>query len=58
MDDREALEKAKQELAKCIYYSECGANAGIQSINSRKAEWLATVIHLAERGLETGARRA
>ena len=46
-----ALRKAKDELDSAIYLSECGINAGIRAIFFKKAEWLATLIYLAEKAL-------
>ena len=49
---RQSLEKAKEELSKASYLSECGSNAGIRKMNSNKIEWLRWVVCLAETGLE------
>jgi hypothetical protein len=50
---KQALEKAKEELSKASYLSECGSNAGIRKVNSNKIDWLRWVVCLAETGLET-----
>ena len=52
MREREALEKAKEELALANWLSECGANAGIRRMWSNKTYWLSWVVYLAERELE------
>ena len=36
LTDKEALEKAKTELTRSIYLSECGRNAGIRKMYSDK----------------------
>lgn len=45
---RSALEKAKAEFHLAIYLGECGSNAGIRKIWSERADWLASLIYLAE----------
>ena len=52
MIEREALEKAKKELALATWLSECGANAGIRRMWTNKLSWLSWVVYLAERELE------
>lgn len=49
---KQSLKKAKEELSKASYLSECGSNAGIRKMNSNKIEWLRWVVCLAETGLE------
>jgi hypothetical protein len=48
-----ALDKAKEELDKASYLSECGSNPGLRQMNSNKAEWLHWVVYLAQRGLKS-----
>lgn len=50
---QEAIDKARVELSKAIYLSECGSNAGIRKINENKTAWLSWVVYLADRGIET-----
>ena len=52
MTDSEAIEKARKEYSKASYLEECGENAGIRAIYSKKAEWLCRVIYLAEQAKE------
>lgn len=52
MTDEEAIKKARQECSKASYLEECGENAGIRAIYSKKAEWLSRVIYLAEHAKE------
>lgn len=55
LTDKEALEKAKEELSRAIYLFECSRSAGIRAINEDKAEWLSVLIYLAEREMKGGA---
>ena len=48
-----ALDKAKEELDRASYLSECGSNPGLRQMNSNKAEWLHWVVYLAQYGLKT-----
>ena len=52
LSDKEALEKANNELRNAIWLSECGKNAGIREMNENKCDWLSIVIYLAEQGYE------
>lgn len=54
MTVKEAMEKAKNELSRAIYLSECSRSAGIRAINEDKAKWLCVLIRLAEWKLEEG----
>lgn len=47
-----AFDKAKEELDKASYLSECGSNPGLRQMNSNKAEWLHWIIYLAQHGLK------
>ena len=43
-----SLEKARAELYLAIYLGECGSNAGIRKIWAERADWIASLIYLAE----------
>lgn len=45
---REALESAKQEFHLAVYLGECGSNSGLRKMWSKKADWLSSLIYLAE----------
>lgn len=44
----QAIKKARTELSRCHHLSDCGANAGIRAMYSKKAEWLNIIVWLAE----------
>ena len=46
-----ALTKAKEELDKASYLTECGSNPGLRQMNFNKTEWLRWVVYLAQYGL-------
>jgi hypothetical protein len=48
MTDREAIERARKELAMAVYISECGSNEGIRAMYSDRAEWICALLRLAE----------
>ena len=48
---KENLETARSEFHLAVYLSECGSNAGLRTMWSNKADWLSSVIYLAEYGL-------
>ena len=54
LTDKEALEKANDELREAIWLSECGKNAGIRKINENKCAWLSIIIYLAKQALKGG----
>lgn len=51
LNDKEALERAKTELARSIYLSECGRNAGIRKMYSDKSDWISVLIYHAEQNM-------
>ena len=51
MTAEQAIEEARTELSRCHYLSDCGANAGIRAMYSKKAEWLNILVWLAEQHL-------
>ena len=51
MKFEEAIKKAKVELSQAIYLSECSESKGIRTINSNKADFLSSLIYLAEIGI-------
>lgn len=50
--DKDALEKARSALAFAIYQSECGQNAGLRKIYSNQADWLSSIVYLANKQYE------
>ena len=51
MKFEETIKKAKVELSQAIYLSECSESKGIRTINSNKADFLSSLIYLAEIGI-------
>ena len=51
MKFEEAIKKAKVELSQAIYLSECSESKGIRTINFNKADFLSSLIYLAEIGI-------
>ena len=47
-----AVEQAQKELYTDIFLSECGDNAGIRAIYSKRADWLSTLIYYAKLHME------
>ena len=54
MNEQEAIELAKRELAFSIHVSECGDNEGLRKIYGKRASWLSLIIYLAEKALKGG----
>ena len=54
MNEQEAIELAKRELAFSINISECGDNEGLRKIYGKRASWLSWIIYLAEKALKGG----
>ena len=48
LTNEQALERAKKELARLVYESQLGFNAGIQTIASNKVDWLSRIIYMAQ----------
>lgn len=51
INDKEALKRAKTELARSIHLSECGRNAGIRKMYSDKSDWISVLIYHAEQNM-------
>lgn len=51
MTDREAIDKAQNELDTSSYLAELGLNIGLRTIHRRRIAWLARVLRLARKGL-------
>ena len=47
-EKRAALKKAENELNYAIHQSECGPNAGIRAIATRKTDWLSWLVYMAK----------
>lgn len=51
INNKEALKRAKTELARSIYLSEYGRNAGIRKMYSDKSDWISVIIYHAEQNM-------
>lgn len=51
MTDREAIDKAQNELDTSSYLAELGLNIGLRTIHRRRIAWLARVLRLARKAL-------
>jgi len=49
---KKSIAEANEELGKAMYLSECGANAGIRTIWSKRASWLSDLLHAAREQVE------
>lgn len=50
---KKSISEANEELGKAMYLSECGSNAGIRAIWSKRASWLSDLLYAAREQLET-----
>lgn len=49
---KKSIAAANEELEKAMYLGECGANAGLRAIWSKRASWLSDVLYAAREQLK------